>query len=196
MTNIDIAWPLHWPEGHNRTSKPKRSRFNTTFAASRDQLIAELKRMGAQYVTISTNVTLRRDGKPYANQAEPEDKGVAVYFDLKGESMVLACDRWNRVGDNIQALFKTVEALRGIERWGSTDLMSRAFSGFKALPSQSSIEHWSVVFDCDANEHSEAIKTSYKEALKKAHPDHGGSIEAFEKVQSAWKEYQKEEKRA
>lgn len=191
MTNIDIAYPLHWPQGQPRAKNHQRSRFNTTFAMSRDLLVQELKRMGAKYVTVSTNVTLRRDGLPYASQTEPDDKGVAVYFDLKGESMVLACDRWNKVGDNIQALNKTVEALRGIERWGSTDLMNRAFNGFKALPASSSALLWYQVFGVDENAPHSKVKEYYKEMLKNCHPDHGGTVEEFETVQRAWAKYQK-----
>jgi hypothetical protein len=49
--------------------------------------------------------------------------------------MCFACDRWDSVADNVQAIRKTIEALRGIERWGTGDMVQRAFAGFVALPS-------------------------------------------------------------
>ena len=67
---------------------------------------------------ISTNLKLRLDGLPRSDQATPADPGVAVYFELDGKTIVLACDKWNRVADNIYAIAKHVDALRGQDRWG------------------------------------------------------------------------------
>ncbi len=52
------------------------------------------------------------------------------------------------MGDNIQAIRKTIEAMRGLERWGVSDMLQRTFSGFKALPDQTGIgkEAWWIVF--------------------------------------------------
>lgn len=121
------AYPLSWPIGWPRNKSTVRSRFGTwrnkpSVARSRDVVIAELKRAGVAdwKVVISTNLPLRRDGLPYSNQKEPDDTGAAVYWkDRKGKQLVLACDKYDTVGDNLYAIGKTIEATRGIERWGS-----------------------------------------------------------------------------
>jgi hypothetical protein len=50
-----------------------------------------------------------------------DDVGVAVYFSYRNQQRCFACDRWNRIQDNMQAISKTIEALRGIERWATGD---------------------------------------------------------------------------
>lgn len=192
MTNIDIAYPLHWPEGWPREkSKAMRSRFSTTFAAARQTLLDEISRLGGRYPTISTNVNLRRDGLPYANQPEPDDKGVAVYFELKGKPMCFACDRWNKVGCNIQAVAKSIEAMRGLDRWGCSEILNRAFDGFLMLPSGDIKPSWCHVFGVAQIAEEDAVKAIYRSLSKKHHPDHGGDPEKFRKVQEAWEDFKR-----
>lgn len=81
---------------------------------------------------------MRQDGFPYPKQALPADKGVAIYFTLNSRQMCFACDRWDKVQDNIYAIAMTIEALRGIERWGSGSMVEQAFTGFVALPAPKS----------------------------------------------------------
>jgi hypothetical protein len=107
------SYPLTWP-GHVKRTAPtlrRRSRFKTNFAVTRDRLIDEIRRMGGRYPVISTNVETRRDGLPYANRSEPGDPGVAVYFEMDGRQLCIACDRWDLVKDNLHAVRLTVEAL-------------------------------------------------------------------------------------
>ncbi len=192
MVNIDIAYPLHWPEGMARTSKPKQSRFNTTFGKSRGYLLSELTRLGARYHTVSTNVNLRRDGLPYAGQSEPNDKGVAVYFELNGKPMCFACDRWDKMGCNIHAVAKSIEAMRGLDRWGCSEILNRAFDGFLMLPSNAESQpSWCKVLDVSPDDPHEKIKTNYRLLAKEHHPDQGGSAIKFREVQEAWSDYQK-----
>ena len=111
------AFPLQWPASRPHTPTPARSRFDTSQDRAQRTLVDEVRRMGGSNLVISTNIELRRDGLPYAGRREPADKGVAVYFDYRKRPMCFACDRWARIGDNIYAIAKTIEALRGIERW-------------------------------------------------------------------------------
>jgi hypothetical protein len=131
------AHPLAWPSGKPRTHNPQRSRFDVSLATARDALLHEIRLLGGTLPVLSTNIPLRNDGLPYANHRQPDDKGVAVYFTLKGQQMCFCCDRWDVVADNVQAVRKTIEALRGIERWGTGDMVQQAFTGFVALPSNS-----------------------------------------------------------
>jgi hypothetical protein len=58
------AFPLYWPEGQTRVPDHRRraAQFQVGFATARDHLVAELGRMGAKEVIVSSNVPLRRDG--------------------------------------------------------------------------------------------------------------------------------------
>lgn len=166
------AYPLHWPDGWPRAKYPEKSNFKTKFAKARDNLVRELRLMGAKYAVVSTNVPLKRDGLPYANFKALKDKGVAVYFEYKRKSMTFACDRWDSVTDNVQAIRKTIEALRDIERWGASDMMEKAFSGFEALPPPVGDEWWSVL-EVKPSDSKSIIKDAYREKVKMFHPDNG-----------------------
>jgi hypothetical protein len=184
------AYPLHWPAGWPRTAKPERSRFDVTQGIAQSELLNQLRLMGARYVVISTNIPLRRDGQPYAGARPVEDRGVAVYFQRHGKQMTFACDRWDRVGDNMRAISKTIEAMRGVERWGASDMMERAFSAFEALPPPSEAVQASCwdILGLQPGADQSAIKAAWRKRMKTAHPDQGGTREEFEQVQRAYEQ--------
>lgn len=190
------AFPLHWPEGWKRTAQPAKSKFDVSFAAARDGLLEQLRLMGATYPVLSTNIELRRDGLPYANQPEPKDKGVAIYFGWKGKQHVLACDRWDRIKDNIRALEKTVEAMRGIDRWGASTILERSFEAFVALPPATGTRKrtWREVlgFPPTSLPDRQGIVIQYRGLAKKRHPEAGGSAEAMAELNVARDEAMKE----
>lgn len=179
-------YPLHWPQGWPRAKNPQRSRFDVSFVNARDGLFDEIGRMSGRYIVLSTNIELRRDGLPYANQPEPRDSGVTVYFERKGKQMVFACDRWDRVKDNMRAIEKTIEAMRGIERWGASDMLERAFSAFEALPPPTR-KTWREIlgFPPGAKPDRDVIELAFRSKAKTDHPDGGGSSEAFSELQDA-----------
>jgi hypothetical protein len=184
------AYPLHWPAGQPRTKRPETSRFDVSFARARDALMEALRLMGARYPVLSTNIELRRDGLPYANTREPEDKGVAVYFQWKGKQMTFACDRWDRVRDNVRAIGKTIEAIRGISRWGASDMMERAFSAFEALPPPGgtvTLSCWDVLGLHPGAPRSD-ITAAYRRQARAAHPDQGGTREDWDRLQAAYEQ--------
>ena len=130
-----------------------------------------------KHVVISTNVPLRRDGEPYASRREPDDTGVAVYFQRMpgSETVCLACDKFIHVWENMRALGKTLEAMRGIERWGSTELLNRAFVGFTALPSPDAKTTppptprlWFEVLDVSPSAPVDVISAAYKAKARMA----------------------------
>ena len=136
MKDEITAYPLCWPLGYKRTEYPEISSFRTSPSDAREGMYAELERLGSTGLIVSTNMKIRKDGMPYLSQGRIDDVGVAVYFVFQGEQRVLACDAWDTIGDNMQAIRKTIEALRGIDRWGVSEMLSRAFVGFQALPAQ------------------------------------------------------------
>lgn len=182
------AYPLSWPQGWKRARSQEDSRFDTGFGKARKSLFSELERMGAKSIVLSTNVPLRNDGMPRANVAPDNgDHGVAVYFRWKEKSMVLACDKFRKAHDNIQAIAKTIDALRGIERWGASDMMERAFAGFKTLSAENAGESWWNILEVKATATPDEIEVAYRRQLRIVHPDvpGTGSHEAMQKLNLA-----------
>ena len=156
-------------------------------ASARDGLLNEIRIMGGSQIVLSTNIPLKKDGFPYAHYSTPQDSGVAVYFRLNGNPQVFACDKWDKIEDNMQAIRKTIEAIRGIERWGSSEMMSRIYRGFQALPdiSSASDNSWWNVLGIDQNATKDEIEKAFKLKAKEVHPDVGGSNEEFIKLTQA-----------
>lgn len=183
MGSAASAYPLAWPAGWPRSKSRKASKFKVTFAEARDELQREIKLLGGRYPVLSTNVELRVDGQPRASARAPDDPAVAVYFERAGKQMVFACDRWDSVKDNIRAIQKTIEAMRGTERWGASDMMERAFAAFIALPPASS--DWRSVLGLTGTPSRAEIETAYRTKAKSAHPDAGGSDTEMAKLNAA-----------
>lgn len=192
------AYPLSWPVGWKRTEPGRRgySKFHAEFGRARDGLIKEIQRMGGTKVVLSTNIPITREGLPYAKHAQPQDPGVAVYFERRGKAASLACDRWRTVGENIRALQLTVEAMRGIERWGSSEIMERTFTGFMALPAPEGATPagWREVFELGASARLDEVKSKRNELLRRYHPDIGTepSHERMTVVNKAYEQAERE----
>lgn len=187
-------YPLNWPIGVPRTKYPLRSRFDTAEERVKRNLENQLYMMDATSVVVTTNVELRRDGRPYANQ-RVTDNGVAVYFKRNGRDQCIACDKWDSIRDNLQAVAKTIEALRGIERWGTGEMVDAAFAGFTAIPASASggapvvpPQPWYDVLQVSPDASREIVEVAYRAMRRKTHPDAGGSEEAFNRVQRAYEE--------
>lgn len=183
------AYPLCWPEGWKRTPahQRQRARYKVTGERATDQLIQELKRMGAarSAIVLSTNIVLRNDGLPYSKQPRhmTDDPGVAVYWSTRSfKDRVIACDKWHDVYDNIHALGLSIAAMRSIDRAGASQVLERAFTAFGALPPSSSTappeRPWWEVFGLK-QELLEAydvamLSARYRDLAKQAHPDQNG----------------------
>lgn len=186
------AYPLCWPDSWKRTPPARRiaSRFKSTFAAARDGLLKEIGRLRAGTYhrddpILSSDLLLRLDGLPLAKQREPEDSGVAVYFQYKKKMMVFACDKYLKTWENMVAIRNTIEAIRGIERWGASEMMERAFTGFVAIPDSS----WPNVLGVPRTAGDEEVKLAYRRLCSQHHPDRGGSVDEFNKVQHAYEQW-------
>lgn len=188
---MTTAYPLQWPNGRPRTPsyRRERSRFKvSSFAVARDNLLSEVNRLGGRHVVLSTNIPLRNDGLPYANYRKPDDIGVAVYFERNKKSFCFACDRWDRIEDNMHAIRLTIESLRGVARWGTGDMMEATFTGFAALSSPTAKRHWreTLGFTATALVDGEILRQRYRALAMQRHPDRdGGSEEAMVELNAA-----------
>ena len=181
------AYPLTWPSWIPRTPLHKitYSQFKTTEGKAIDELLQELRRIGARNVVISTNVPIRKDGRPYARVPNIQDHGVAVYFTRKGVEQCIACDKYKLIGENVRAIGKTIEAIRGIERWGSSQMVDAAFQGFAALPETAGGEAWWQVLEVSMDATPDEIQEAYRALSKLHHPDVGGDPEMFRHISEA-----------
>lgn len=186
-------FPLQWPESWPRTPhfRRKRSMFSPRFTEDRDDVLHWLEKRGSR-VVITSNLPTRQDGRPY--YATTDDPGIAVWWVEKGQERVVACDCWLRADENMRAIAKTLDAMRGLDRWGANEMAERAFAGFAALPPgnlNGAYAHgdvpegyrpltWRQIFDVTAFETLAPsdllaiVKSRYRALVKTAHPDFAG----------------------
>lgn len=200
-----LSWPVGWPR--SRPSDRKRASFSrvvkgysqslqatvsmgnkplTMFDAIK-RLQAELERLGATDELLSTNIETRLDGMPRSGQAAPKDPGAACYFKLKGKDTVLACDRWDRVEDNVAAIAQHIDALRRIDRYG-VGTMAQAFAGYAALPPKGGDTNWRAVLGFEASMNHitrEQVIARHRDLARNHHPDAGGDPETMARLNAA-----------
>lgn len=199
MSELIEAYPLCWPPTRKRTGQwsRERARFDMSFARARDEIVRQVQMLIGKYdatktLIISTNIALRRDGLPLAAQRQPDDPGVAIYFTYKKRQMCFACDRWIKVEDNMQAIAKTIDALRGVARWGTGNMMEAAFTGFAALPApgHTHARGWPEILELNGSPTMDKAKENYRRLSSMRHPDRGGSHEAMTELNWAWSQAQ------
>jgi hypothetical protein len=188
---IDASSPLKWVIGRPRTAQRRRAMFGTmagkgptgaaldrrpvTISGALSRLEHELRALGADQLSISTNIPTRQDGLPFARVAEPDDPGAVCYFRLDGKPHALACDRWDRVADNLAALAKHVAAIRGQDRWGVGDI-AQAFAGFKMLTALEERKSWWQILGFRAPPAVFAeVERAHDRLIRENHPDRGGT---------------------
>jgi hypothetical protein len=205
------AYPLQWPDGwprakFNRESDRRfgssrvtedaegmimRSARKLTMGRARDQLFDELRRLGATNIVVSSNVPLRRDGLPYADESGIDDPGVAVYFTFKKRQLVMARDRFVSVAGNMRSLTLAIEAMRQLARHGGDYMMERAFTGFLAITPPDWKKPWRQVFGVKGD-WSGNITELYREKARNRHPDAGGSDTLMAELNLAYEEAKRE----
>ena len=190
------AFPLQWPMGRGRTAyrDKKYGQFKVGPEKIKRDLLKELSMMSVTNYVINSNSRLKADGMPYVNQ-QIEDTGVVLYFTRKGQEIAIACDKYYQVNDNLRAIGLSLGAIRGMERWGTEEMVDRAFTGFAALPASFEMpagrthREWWDVLGVDRGANALEVKAAYREALKLHHPDFGGDESDLKDVQRAYEEW-------
>ena len=138
------CYPLAWPTGVPRTRYPIRGPFgkDRSVADQLDEVERQLRLMEVSASVISSNLPARKDGRPRADGLlRFTDQGVCVYWTARamrgGQSIkvphAMPCDKWDRIEHNLRAIAMSLDAMRGLTRWGAVTV-EQAFAGFAALP--------------------------------------------------------------
>lgn len=171
-----------WPSSKARTESPSRSRFGDhSLSKCIDRLEYEMERMGADVACVYSELPLSvRSGQPIQGWRRSDDHGVTVVFQRGGKEYVFAVDLWDNPYDNLHAISLSIEAIRGLERWGGGLLVDQTLSGFAALPAPKSwrdiLGNVKTLASAEAN---------YRSLAKSAHPDTGGSMGAMTELNAA-----------
>lgn len=176
------AYPLAWPPGWPRTEPARREKWPGAGLALERALKEcqdELRRLGATDVILSSDCTL--------GVANPRDPGVVAYATYQRMQIAIPCDRWNTVAGNLRAIAKTIEAMRGMERWGAKHMIRAMFQGFAALPAAGPGQRpWRVVLELNEAAKLHHAEASYRALAKAAHPDApGGSHDRMAELNAA-----------
>lgn len=186
------AYPLSWPAGYARTPHHKRraSQFSShgnalTIAIATERLQRQIELLDGRLPVLSSNVELRLNGRPRSGLPEPADPGVALYFQLRGTSTCMPCDRFIKVADNIGAIAHHIDAVRRIERYGVASV-EQMFAGFQAIRGPGP-KPWREVLGVKSDVYDRAAVTRrWRELCQLHHPDRGGSHERMAEINNAY----------
>jgi hypothetical protein len=201
MTTV-APYPLQWPASRPRTPDARRKspkftkgerhhsatgswvrQREITVADALKRLQDELDRIGARLPVVSTNLETRLDGLPRSGQRAPNDPGVAVYFQLKGQPVCLPCDTYKTVAANIAAVAAHIEATRAIERHGVATV-AEMFQGFALIEAPGKKSWWDIL-QCRRDATREIIEAQFRRLARDRHPDAGGSHEMMAELNAA-----------
>lgn len=188
------TYPLQWPVGWPRNSLKIAAQFKVDYDQAVGDLGNELERLDAESGYISTDQELRVNGTPRRDR-QPVSSDVAVYFVRNGKQLCIPCDKFWTVRDNIRAIGLTLEAIRRMERYGTSQMVEATLAGFAALPAHatemgSGPKAWHEVLQVAPNADKEVIRASYRSMAAKYHPDNAstGNPGKFAEVQRAYDE--------
>ncbi len=175
----------------------------TSFGVTMDDLAREIRFLNGRNVTIQVALKdddIRLDGQIRSTARLPEHPGVILAFDGKHGAMSFVQDKYTHWHDNLRSIALTLQALRTVDRYGVTE-HGEQYQGFKALPSAeppkpTGTKHDAakviVFYSCLPGNTGDLLtdpvlaKQHYIEAVKRTHPDTGGSSDASRSVSEAW----------
>lgn len=187
----DIDWPDEFPRTPPEDRRPYSGGFRVTRSTAFGNILDELRTWdGVTDVQLDSGAQHQKQNpnKPYANSSF-DDPGVVVYFNKDGEDMAAACDRWDNPRDNAQDLYHYLHETRMQEQRGTVT----AESEYRKLRLPSGDEDTVVaepsayaILDVDRDASADEIRSAYREQLKTAHPDQGGSEDELHRLRDAY----------
>jgi hypothetical protein len=181
----ESRFPLCWPQGVPRTQcRSSNYTWKQDAERIRTDLLTELERLNVDDIIISTNARTNAFGTPRLDE-RPSDPGVAIYFTRKKKRLCFACDRWDSIRLNMKAIAMSIEAIRGLERFGAADMVERAFTGFAQLPAQTK-KPWREVLQFGLSTPTrDMVEERFKNLARSRHPDAGGSHDLMSELNTA-----------
>jgi hypothetical protein len=183
-------YPLVWPEGVPRTSRPVSGQFKTSLSRAIENVEDSLRRFAADSNQRITDIQITRMTAPLPG-AQPADKGVAVWFTWDGEQRCIPVDRYDRLEGNAQAIHHIIEARRSELLHGGMTTVRQSFKGFTALPPPEGSpprKPWHMVLGVPPSASPAEIDAAWKAKMRIAHPNAGGSAPAVHLLNQAREE--------
>jgi hypothetical protein len=174
------AYPLQWPSGWPRTGAGARQRWPNavTLSAALTDLEREMRLLGVRQIVLSSNCSL--------GMQNADDPGVVAYGFYDTQQIAVPCDRWTTVAANVRAIAKTIEAMRGMERWGAKHMIKAMFQGFTAIRGPGP-KPWRETLGLQptASVNAEMVRARVRELAMLHHPDRGGDAALMAEINAA-----------
>lgn len=188
--NMTLRPLITWPR--DLTRNRKRSPFSATWSATMSDLHRELRHLGGgtRYPESVLQIALREqdfrktDGMPRANSI-PEHPGVILNVETGKGPMSMPCDKFDRWQDNLRAITLSLEALRRIDRYGTTP-GDEQYRGWLAIEQRAEFDSAKAAIKLLADlaempppSSEDGIAAAYKAARRKTHPDRNGGDQSL-----------------
>lgn len=188
--------PAVWPAKATSVYERGRPQFKTIWTKALTLLAREIAKLGGRNVEIAVDIDdrhLRNDGQLRAD-ARPKSPAVIVSFDVAKTRLAFPCDTFTFWQENVDAIARALEALRMVDRYGVQQ--GKQYTGFKAIPATTGVTFTTQMaaeyIGKFAGKPSRTIELNRVDAqhacriaMAATHPDKGGDINAFHRVQQA-----------
>ncbi|TYL37601.1 molecular chaperone DnaJ [Natronococcus pandeyae] len=182
---------LEWPPEFDRTPTGNRARnnnFDVSLSKAFDDLEAELSRLDVDEFRYSFDARKRKkDQRPYA-RANPDDPGFVLRWSMDGEQYAVACDRFSRLRDNVRTVGLYVREKRKMEQrpvvTGESEFANARLPPADEEPIAAEIPPHEIL-DVAPNASESETRRAFRDKIKDAHPDNGGSTAEFRRIKDA-----------
>lgn len=193
-TNGEVDWPPQLDR--TRASERERtSKFSVTFQQALDDIERELlDRVGADDWRVSTAAPHRKtDGLPYAD-ARPDDPAVVVRWSKGSEQFAVACDQYTDWRDNARAIGLYIREKRkmsdrpvttGQSEFATARLPSGNEDALVTTAPDGTSEEPHEVLGVAPDAPDTVVEAAARRLRKEHHPDQGGDVEQFKRVNEA-----------
>lgn len=167
------------------TGSNRHAPFRAPWRATLQLLARELANLGAVKIVCELamqEADFRIDGLPRAS-ARAAHPGVALSFDSIHGPLRYYTDEFRAWEENLRAIALSMEALRKVDRYGVSK-RGEQYRGWRQLPQSTDDYGMSRAEDAQAYL-DEVWGGNIRDALFATHPDRGGDVNEFHKVQRA-----------
>lgn len=207
-TTIQVRPLTQWPQGyerrepHERRSHPYRTTDGSPLLNKTiHELDDELRKIDAENIVLQVDVEdgliRKSDGLPYLRA--DVDPGVVLTFERDGATHTMPADLYDEWVGNLRAIYFTLHDLRRISRNG-VGTGSEQYRGFTALPpagqttvtmgaeeAAAELARMTPYDASDLLEDPELVSDAFRMKAKWAHPDQGGDVQHWHRIQDARK---------